>query len=259
MTTEDIIIQLFCAIDDQMKDLAKHPQAHLYPSEVVCLGVLFALKGGRFRPFYRWLKRDYPHLFPHLPERSRLLRLLASHRHRTERFLAPTTFFTVTDTFGIELLHPIREGRSTKQIGKKGKSNHRWIIGVKLCWLLNQRGEVVTWQWTTANECDNCFLPMLQAYEEETITLADLGFRCRDGVPNNLKLCRKGRWNERGIIETGFSILERVCHLKKLFHRVEQHLEARLSYVAALFNLLLRLAAEPAEQRMLPILVEFAL
>jgi hypothetical protein len=29
MTTEDFIIDLFCRIDDQMKDVPKHSQAHL--------------------------------------------------------------------------------------------------------------------------------------------------------------------------------------------------------------------------------------
>jgi hypothetical protein len=30
MTTEDFIIDLFCRIDDQMQDVAKHSQAHLW-------------------------------------------------------------------------------------------------------------------------------------------------------------------------------------------------------------------------------------
>jgi hypothetical protein len=121
-----------------MKWVKKHPDCTLYPSELVTLEALFALKGGRFRRFYRWLQREFSHLFPLLPERSRLLRLLATHRLRTDRFLAPLTFYTVVDSYGIELLHPIREGRSTQQIGKKGKTNRRWIVGVKMCWIINQ-------------------------------------------------------------------------------------------------------------------------
>ncbi len=34
---------------------------------------------------------------------------------------------------GIELIHPMREGRSPQQIGRKGLSNHRWMVGGKLC------------------------------------------------------------------------------------------------------------------------------
>jgi hypothetical protein len=36
---------------------------------LVTIGLLFALKGGHFRAFYRWLKRDFDALFAGLPER----------------------------------------------------------------------------------------------------------------------------------------------------------------------------------------------
>ena len=49
MTTVDIIIQMFCIVDDEMKEMPKHTQAKLYPSELVTIGLLFALKGGYFR------------------------------------------------------------------------------------------------------------------------------------------------------------------------------------------------------------------
>jgi hypothetical protein len=168
-----------------------------------------------------------------LPDRTRLLRLLATHRLWTDRFLAPVTFYTVVDSYGIELLHPLRARRSPPQTGKKGKSNRRWIVGVKMCWIINQDGRVVNWQWTTANACDNVFLPLIEQYEAQTITLSDLGFRCKEGVPENLKLCAKHTWNERGMIETIFSFLTEVCLLKKLFHCQEVPLEAHLRYLAA--------------------------
>ena len=76
MTTEDIITLIFVEVDEAMPNLAKHPQAKLYPSELVTIGILFALKGRGFRAFYRWLKRDYDVLFAGLPERTRLQRLL---------------------------------------------------------------------------------------------------------------------------------------------------------------------------------------
>jgi len=64
-----------------------------------------------------------------LPERTRFFRLLAAHQDWTNRFLAQPSLLGVVDSFGIELIHPRREGRSDKQIGKKGKSNHRWQEG----------------------------------------------------------------------------------------------------------------------------------
>ena len=51
MTHEDLIIDLFCRVDDRMLDLPKHPQAALWPSELVTLGLLFALKGVGERAF----------------------------------------------------------------------------------------------------------------------------------------------------------------------------------------------------------------
>ena len=51
MTTEDIIIHIFCTVDDEMGPVAKVAQADLYPSEVVTIGILFALKGDIFALF----------------------------------------------------------------------------------------------------------------------------------------------------------------------------------------------------------------
>ncbi len=51
MTTQGFIIELFCRVDDAMTSVSKHNQAGLYPSELVTLGVLFALKGVGCRAF----------------------------------------------------------------------------------------------------------------------------------------------------------------------------------------------------------------
>jgi hypothetical protein len=123
MSTQDFIIELFCRVDDAMPHYPKHPQAQLWPSEVVTLGLLYVLKGGTERAFYRWQTRDWRHLFPRLPDRTRLFRLFKTHQAWTASFLAEPTALGVTDSYGIELIHPLREGRSDKQIGRKTKSN----------------------------------------------------------------------------------------------------------------------------------------
>jgi hypothetical protein len=68
VTTEDFIIELFIRIDDAMKGIRKQSQANQYPSEIVTLGILFALKGVGNRACYRWLKRDWMQWFPKLRE-----------------------------------------------------------------------------------------------------------------------------------------------------------------------------------------------
>jgi hypothetical protein len=59
MTTDDILLHIFYRVATTLPEIPRHPQAKLYPSELVTIGILFALKGGSFRIFYRWLKRDY--------------------------------------------------------------------------------------------------------------------------------------------------------------------------------------------------------
>ena len=49
MTTEDFITELFCKVDDQLNDTPKHPQALLYPSEVVTIGLLYAINRSALR------------------------------------------------------------------------------------------------------------------------------------------------------------------------------------------------------------------
>jgi len=81
----------------------------------------------------------------------------------------------------IELIHPIREGRSPSQIGRQGLSNHRWIVGGKLCLVLNQWGLVVAWAWATANVADNTFQGLIRQFDERMIVLSDTGFHATEG------------------------------------------------------------------------------
>lgn len=239
MNTEYFIIDLFCRVDDKMLDAKKHSQAVLYPSEVVTLALLFSLKGVGNRAFYRWLKRDYGHLFPSLPERTRLFRLFNSHRKWINRFMAQPSMIGVIDSYGIELIHPRREGRSPKQIGRKGLSNKRWIVGGKLCLLLNHLGLVVDWDCDTANVYDgSAFQHLVDEVAGKMVVFADDGFEKVDWHPPHLRICQRGEWNVRMIIETVLSMLTLVCHFKKVMHRVWEYFKSRVGYTMALFNLL---------------------
>lgn len=240
MSTEDFITELFCRIDEALQDVTKHSQANLYPSEVVTIAILFTLKGGHGRAFYRWLNNNWRSLFPKLPHRTRLFRLLVTHQRLTERFMADPTILGVIDSYGIELIHPIREGRSEKQIGKKGLSNKRWIVGGKLCLLLNKFGLVVDWDFGTANQYDADFQPLIEKVIDEMIVLADTHFHAATGDPPNLKICPRGTWNVRMVIETVLSMLTVVCSFKKVFHRTWAQFEARLAFMMATFNILVQ-------------------
>jgi hypothetical protein len=93
MTTLDFITALFCQVDDQLSGIPKHPHATLWPSEIVTLGLLHALKGGGNRAFYRWLTREvaYPLLADNVsrPLPSRLRRLTQPVMSPPNGFSAP--------------------------------------------------------------------------------------------------------------------------------------------------------------------------
>jgi hypothetical protein len=240
MTTEDFITELFCKVHDQMKDVPNHSQASLWPSELVTIGMLHAIKGVGNRAFYRWLSRDWRPLFPDVPHRTRLFRRLKTHQDWTDHFLASPTLLGVIDSYGIELIHPIREGRTPHQMGKKGLSNHRWIVGGKLCLVLNHLGLVAGWDCDTANVHDTRFQHLIQRFEDQMVVLGDTGFHAREGDPSNLKLCKRGEWNERMMVETVLSMLTLVWHFKKVMHRVWDYFQARLGFTMAAFNLLVQ-------------------
>jgi hypothetical protein len=150
MSTDEFIIALFIRVDTVMADRPKHPDAQLYPSEIVTLALLFALTGVGPRAFYRWLSNNYRRWFPGLPERTRLFRAFEAHADWAEIFLAQPTTLGVIDRYGIELRHPWREDRADRQIGAKGLSNHRWIVGAKLTYVVNcqrRRTSVDTHFW----------------------------------------------------------------------------------------------------------------
>lgn len=240
MTTIDFITELFCRVDDKVGD-NKHSQAKLYPSEVVTLALLYALKGTGQRAFWRWLTRDYRPLFHQLPDRTRLFRLFNSHRHYVERFMAEPSLIGVIDSYGIELLHPIREGRSSKQLGKKGISNHRWIVGGKMCYLLNHLGLVVSWDCDTANAYDgSAFQHLVDNVNDQMVVFSDTGFEKKDWNPTNLCICKRGEWNVRMFVETVLSMLTYVCNFKHSHHKVWAFFETKLGFTMALFNILVQ-------------------
>src|SRR5262249_43384947 len=122
----------------------------------------------------------------------------------------------------------------------KGVSNHRWIVGGKLCLLLNQWGLIVGWACDTANVADNTFQWLIRQFEEQMIVLSDTGFHATEGDPTNLKRCQRGHVEDRMLAETVLSWLTPVCHFKKVMHRGSAYFQARLAFTMAAFNVLVQ-------------------
>ncbi len=167
-----------------------------------------------------------------------MFRLFATHHAWADFFLADPTVLGVADSYGIELLHPMREGRSVQQIGRKGKSNQRWIVGGKLAYLVNQLGLIVAWDCSTANAHDTIFHQLIADFQDETVVFTDTGFHAATGDPPNMKACARGTWNVRMVVETILSMLTTVCHFKHVSHRRWTYFMMRLAFTMAMFNIL---------------------
>lgn len=259
MPIVDCIIALFVYVDDRMKDVPSHPQEILSPSELVTIGLLYALKGVGQTAFHRWLFHNYRHLFPHLPDRTRLFRRLAARQDWTDRFLAEDGFThilwvpDIADSYGIELIHPRRQGRATNSEAKKGLSNQRWIVGIKVCAVINHLGRVTEWQWQGANTHDKHFRPMIGSHAQ-SVVLTDLGFHGKSGDPENLNVCKKGQCNARFLIETVFSLWTGFLSLKKITERETWHIQSHLAFAIAAFNCIQEVfASKPDENGRIPL------
>src|SRR5262249_54271366 len=146
-------------------------------------------------------------------------------------------------------IHPIRAGRSPQQSGRKGLSNHRWIVGGKVCLLINQWGLVAAWDCAAAHLPDKIFQGPVRPLGGRMIILSKTAFHATTGDPANLTVCRRGKWNDRRmLIETVLSMLTVVCHCKKVMHRGWAYFYARLAFTMAAFNVLIHWQGLPTDK-----------
>jgi hypothetical protein len=74
----------------------------------------------------------------------------------------------------------------------------------------------------------------------QSISLSDTGFHAAEGDSANLKLCPRGEWEERMLVETVLSMLTVVLHFKRMMHRGWAYFQARLAFTMAAFNVLVQ-------------------
>jgi hypothetical protein len=72
------------------------------------------------------------------------------------------------------------------------------------------------------------------------MVLSDTAFHAAEGDPANLKLCQRGEWQDRMLVETVLSMLTVVCHFTHVMHRGWEYLQARLAFTMAAFNVLVQ-------------------
>jgi hypothetical protein len=99
---------------------------------------------------------------------------------------------------------------------------------------------VVAWACATAHVAENTFQWLVRQCEEQMLVLSDTGFHAAEGDPSNLKLCERGAWEDRMLVETVLSMLTLVCHVKKVMHCVWAYFQARLAFTMAVFHVLVQ-------------------
>ncbi|MCB0046918.1 MAG: hypothetical protein KDD92_15950 [Caldilineaceae bacterium] len=86
------------------------------------------------------------------------------------------------------------------------------------------------------------------------IIFSNMGWEKKDWHPANLRLCKRGEWNVRMLVETVLSMLTQICHFKHLAHRSRHYFQSHLGYAMALFNLLVQWHGfQPDEHGFLPL------
>ncbi len=113
-------------------------------------------------------------------------------------------------------------------------------MGVKLAYIVNQRGLVVAWDSAPANVYDAVFHPLIADFADDMVMFTDMGFHAKAGDPPNMKPYPRNTWNVRMVVETVLAMLPRVCQVKKLSQGRWPYVVARLSFTMALFSLLVQ-------------------
>jgi len=112
------------------------------------------------------------------------------------------------------------------------------MVGGKLGFVLQQWGLICAWDCATANGYEAHFQPLMAQFDQRMIVLTDTGFHAKTGNPANMKICARGTWNVRMLVETVLSRLTTVFHGMKRYPRVWAYCRAQWARAMAAFNIL---------------------
>jgi hypothetical protein len=104
---------------------------------------------------------------------------------------------------------------------------------------VSQKGDILEWAMDPSNIFDKHFAWIVEHFKVKA--LSDTGFHSKDGAPENLKICHRGKQNERMMLESVFSLIKRLLGLKQIQAKTRQGFELAVSSIFALFNMLLEM------------------
>lgn len=213
MTTEDQLIVLFCLVDDWVRThplpRRRGPRPACADSEVLTLAVARELQDGcSERRFLRRVRREWPHLFPHLPaqpEFNRRVRGLQGalerlRHHLTAQLPSATSTLLGVDTSPLPVKHRtrVRRGRGTSFDGPGHltaafgycAAKREWFYGFRLAVLAPLADGVPRyWALCPASVDEREVAAELLRGESGLLLVADRGF---DGAAMRERLTHQG-------------------------------------------------------------------
>lgn len=168
------ITTLFCSVDDFWKSFEivwyknhlsykspRGPQCGLSMSEIMTIIILFHQSNYRnFKYFYLFLYENHKKEFPKMPSYSRFVTLkksvlvpLYAYLYKQKGIVTGISFI---DSTVLRVCNTKRSNSNKvfKGIAKKGKSSMGWFFGFKLHLIINEKGEILSFQLTPGNVSD---------------------------------------------------------------------------------------------------------
>ena len=168
------LVSLFCSVDDFWKKFKPYfeknqignkstrgPTCKVSMSEIMTILILFHQSNYRtFKYFYFSILQFHRKEFPNLPSYSRFVSLqktafipLFAYLHEKKGQVTGISFIdsTVIKVCNVKRCY---SNRVFKNSAKKGKSTMGWFYGFKLHLIVNEKGEILSFQITAGNVSD---------------------------------------------------------------------------------------------------------
>ena len=251
------ITKLFCSVDDFWKTFNLHwkekqighkssrgPNSYLSMSEIMTIMILFHQSNFRtFKYFYFYLLTNYRKAFPKLPGYPRFVALqksafipLFAYLHHCKGKVTGISFI---DSTILKVCHIKRSysNKVFKKLAAKGKSTTGWFFGFKLHLIVNENGEIISFNITQGNVSDLTPVKTLtkrlwgklfgdrgyissKLFEELLAKNIQLITRIRNNMKNKLiDIKDKIFLRKRAIIETINDQLKNISQIEHTRHR----------------------------------------
>jgi len=251
------ITKLFCHVDDFWKTFkiqweknqisyrsSRGPNSYLSKSEIMTIMILFHRSNFRtFKYFYFYLISNYIKEFPKLPSYPRFVAIqksafvpLFAYLHHCKGKVTGVSFI---DSTALKVCHIKRSysNKVFKKLASKGKSTTGWFFGFKLHLIVNEHGEIISFQITKGNISDIATVKILtknlwgklfgdrgyissKLFEELLAENIQLITKIKNNMKNKLMDIKdKILLRKRAIIETINDQLKNISQIEHTRHR----------------------------------------